>query len=171
VRAFCIDGVVIGRNDVSLPANSLDPKKIESLGTEDLLAQLDDEGFTIPQGDAVMIPWDHVFQLLENPDYRGCRDLLGLPKDTNYVPALQSHNTLTDRNFSVTTNSWYAPTGGNLHNLNVFGAVARNGSEYSLLSRAVWGNRLHPQAFQAAGFAGIMGSVRLARAAAMRLQA
>jgi hypothetical protein len=33
------------------------------------------------------------------------------------------------------------------------------------------GNRSHPQAFQAAGFAGIMGSVRLARAAAMRLQA
>ena len=32
-------------------------------------------------------------------------------------------------------------------------------------------NRSHPQAFQAAGFAGIMGSVRLARAAAMRLQA
>jgi hypothetical protein len=34
-----------------------------------------------------------------------------------------------------------------------------------------WRNRSHPQAFQAAGFAGIMGSVRLARAAAMRLQA
>jgi len=33
------------------------------------------------------------------------------------------------------------------------------------------GNRSHPPAFQAAGFAGIMGSVRLARAAAMRLQA
>ena len=32
-------------------------------------------------------------------------------------------------------------------------------------------NRSHPPAFQAAGFAGIMGSVRLARAAAMRLQA
>jgi HSP20 family protein len=36
---------------------------------------------------------------------------------------------------------------------------------------AIEGNRSHPQAFQAAGFAGIMGSVRLARAAAMRLQA
>ena len=33
------------------------------------------------------------------------------------------------------------------------------------------GNRSHPPAFQAARFAGIMGSVRLARAAAMRLQA
>jgi hypothetical protein len=32
-------------------------------------------------------------------------------------------------------------------------------------------NRSHPPAFQAARFAGIMGSVRLARAAAMRLQA
>jgi hypothetical protein len=36
---------------------------------------------------------------------------------------------------------------------------------------SIAGNRSHPQAFQAAGFAGIMGSVRLARAAAMRLQA
>ena len=36
---------------------------------------------------------------------------------------------------------------------------------------ALYGNRSHPPAFQAAGFAGIMGSVRLARAAAMRLQA
>ena len=32
-------------------------------------------------------------------------------------------------------------------------------------------NRLHPPTFQAAAFAGIMGSVRSARAAAMRLQA
>jgi hypothetical protein len=41
-----------------------------------------------------------------------------------------------------------------------------------LIVAALFGsNRSHPQAFQAAGFAGIMGSVRLARAAAMRLQA
>jgi hypothetical protein len=38
-------------------------------------------------------------------------------------------------------------------------------------NRPLYRNRSHPQAFQAAGFAGIMGSVRLARAAAMRLQA
>lgn len=138
LRAFCIGGLVISRNEVDLPPDSLDPKKLEPLGAEDLLAQLDDEGLTVPEGEALLIPWDHIFQLLENPDYSGCRDLLGLPKDTNCIPALQSHNTLTDRNFSVTANSWYDPSGVKLQNLHVCGAVAQNGQEFGLLSRVVW---------------------------------
>ena len=74
-----------------------------------------------------MIPWDHVFELLETPEYRGCRDLLGLPKDTNCVPALQSHKTLTDRNFSVMVTGWHDATGEKLSDLHVCGGVSRLG--------------------------------------------
>jgi hypothetical protein len=80
-RAFRADGLVLAYNETDLPANSLDPRRVESVGLEGLLAQLDDEGLVVAQGAATLIPWDNVFQILENPDYRGCRELLVLPEE------------------------------------------------------------------------------------------
>jgi len=48
--------------------------------------------------------------------------------------------------------------------------VMRELARMGITAGSLFRNRSHPPAFQAAGFAGIMGSVRLARAAAMRLQ-
>ena len=98
-RAFCADGLVLAHNETDLPTNSLDPRRVESVGLEGLLAQLDDEGLVVAQGAATLIPWDNVFQILGNPDYRGCRELLGLPEDTGLVPGLESYHTLNGQGF------------------------------------------------------------------------
>ncbi|HEY8128681.1 MAG TPA: SNF2-related protein, partial [Hyphomicrobium sp.] len=147
-RAFGVEGLIIGPGEASLPAGSSGPMKLEPLGTEDLLAQLDDEGVTISQDRAVLIPWEHVFQLLENPNYLGCRDLLGLPEDAAFAPALQSRNTLTDKNFSITAADWYDRAGERLRDLRVCGGVALNGTQWGLLSRQVWETLELVQRFQ-----------------------
>jgi hypothetical protein len=71
LRAFCVNGLVFGRNQRNLPTGSLDPKRIDSVGVEGLLAQFDDDGLTVAHGDIILVPWDHVFELLENPHYPG----------------------------------------------------------------------------------------------------
>lgn len=58
-RAFCADGLVLANSETDLPANSLDPRRVESVGLEGLLAQFDDEGLVVAQGAATLIPWDN----------------------------------------------------------------------------------------------------------------
>jgi len=100
-RAFCDDGLVLARTAACLPPSSLDSKRLHGAGLDALVAQIEDEGLTVAQEEAILIPWNHVFQLLESRDYFGCRELLGLPQDVGCAPALQSHHTLTDRDFSI----------------------------------------------------------------------
>ena len=148
LRAFCVNGLVFGRNQRNLPTGSRDPKRIDSVGVEGLLAQLDDDGFTVAHGDIILVPWDHVFALLENPHYPGCRSLLGLPEDRVYVPALESYHTLTDRDFAIAVAGWYDAAGGRVRDLQVCGAIAKDQTEYGLLSRPVWETLSHISRFQ-----------------------
>jgi len=60
-------------DDARLPAHAEDRRKIEATGTEDLLAQLDDDGLTTARDGAVLLPWENVFQLLSGPDHQDCR--------------------------------------------------------------------------------------------------
>ncbi|MGD0188094.1 MAG: SNF2-related protein [Roseiarcus sp.] len=137
-RAFCEDGLVLARREVDLSPGSLDARRIESAALDGLIAQIDDEGLTVPQGQATLLPWDHVFQLLANPHYRGCREMLGLPDDTAYVPALESRRTLTDRDFSIAVASWHDPAGGRPRDLEVCGAILNDDAKLGLAPRQVW---------------------------------
>jgi hypothetical protein len=102
------------------------------------VAQIEDEGLTVTQGEALLIPWDHVFQLLENPHYPDCRELLGLPQDAGCVPALQSYRALTDRDFSIVVADWLDAAGVRIRNPQVCGAIIKVGTQFGLLSRPVW---------------------------------
>ncbi len=137
-RVFCDDGLVLSRTAAHLPSGSLDAKRLDVVGLDGLVVQIDDEGLTIAQGEAILIPWDHVYQLLERPDYSDFRELLGLPQDAGYVPALQSHNSLTDREFSIVIADWYDSAGNRIRNPKVCGAIIEVGTNFSLLSRPVW---------------------------------
>jgi hypothetical protein len=137
-RAFSVDGLVLARSDAFLPSSSLDPKRLEVAGLAGLVAQIDDEGLTVALGETILIPWDHVFQLLESRDYSGCKELLGLPQDAGYVPALQSHHTLTDRDFSIVVADWFDPAGARIRNPKVCGAIIEAETKFGLLSRPVW---------------------------------
>jgi len=124
-RAFCADGLVLAPNETDLPAGSLDPRRVEAAGLEGLLTQFYDEGLVIAQGTATLIPWDNVFQILGNADYHGCRELLVLPEDAGFVPALESYHTLTDTDFSIAVANWHDPAGARMRNLQVCGAIAK----------------------------------------------
>jgi hypothetical protein len=137
-RAFRSDGVVIAPDDARLPADAECREKLDAVGTEDLLSQLDDDGLTVACDGAVLVPWEYVFQLLGGPDHQDCRRLLGLPNDKPFVPALQSRGTLTDKDFSIAVPVWFDRDGGKLPNLRICGGVAFDGNEWGLLSREVW---------------------------------
>jgi hypothetical protein len=138
LRAFCTDGLVFGRSEENLPTGSMDPKRIDSVGVEGLLAQLDDDGLTAAHGHVILIPWDHLFELLENPHYPGCRSMLGVPETRDYVPALASYHALTDRDFAIAVADWHDAAGGRVRNLHVFGPIVKDEKGIGLLSRQVW---------------------------------
>jgi hypothetical protein len=118
------------------------------VGLEGLLAQLDDEGLVIAQGAATLIPWDNVFQILKNLDYRGFRELLVLPEDTGLVPALESYHTLTDTDFAIAVANWHNPAGARMRSPQVCGAIAKAETGLGLLSRQVWETLSHISKFQ-----------------------
>ena len=52
---YCADGLVLAHSETDLPANALDPKRVEAAGLEGLLAQFDTKD-TSAQGAATLIP-------------------------------------------------------------------------------------------------------------------
>ena len=71
-----------------------------------LLAQLAEEGFAEPDGDALRLPWDSLYQLLESEDYQASISLLGLPPLEAWRPKLESRSGLTDTSFSILLAGW-----------------------------------------------------------------
>jgi hypothetical protein len=128
LRGYVSNGILLAGENRTLPAEALDQRKLETSGLEGLLAQLDDEGMSTEQGEAILIPWDQAFQMLENPDYSGSADLLSLPTSADWVPSLQSFGSLTDQNFAIVVADWHDPAGTRLRELQVCGAVAQHAS-------------------------------------------
>jgi superfamily II DNA or RNA helicase len=137
-RAFLPEGLVIVPNEGSLPATSKGRERIEVAGSEDLLSQLEDDGLTVSHGDAVVIPWEHVFRLLGGSDQQDCRSLLGLPEEVPCVPALQSHGTLTDRSFGISIPLWFDRDGKTLPKVQTCGGAVFDGKGWGLLSKEAW---------------------------------
>ncbi len=137
-RAFSDDGLVLAWSAEMLPPNSGGLSMLDRAGLNDLLVQLEDDGLAATQNEIMLVPWDHVFQIIENPDYAGSRELLGLPQDGTYVPKIVSYHTLTDRDFSISIVDWLDQAGRLIRNPKLLGAVMQVESEFALLSRGVW---------------------------------
>jgi len=104
-----------------------------------LLAQLAEEGFAEPDGDALRLSWDSLYQLLESEDYQASASLLGLPQLEAWRPKLESRGGLTDTKFSILLAGWIdannRPVQGNAE---INGAVLRCGQRETLLPEAAW---------------------------------
>lgn len=147
-RAFCDEGLVLAHSMASLPPGVAGTSQLDGAGLDGLLAQIEDEGLTISQGETVLIPWVHVFQLLESPDYSGFRELLDLPQDAGCRPALQSHHTLTDRDFAILVSDWFDSMGNRLREPKLFGAIIEAEGQFGLLSYSGWKTLAEISAFQ-----------------------
>lgn len=58
------------------------------------------------QADGVVLPWEHLYGLIEDPDYASFLDLLEPPALTQAVPVLDAQGTLSDPAFSVIVTGW-----------------------------------------------------------------
>lgn len=125
----------------AIPAGRLDtPYRFSEQGELGaLLAQLAEEGFAEPDGDALQLPWDSLYQLLESEDYQASVLLLGLPPLESWRPKLESRGGLTDTSFSILLAGWIdsnnRPVQGNVE---INGAVLKCGQREILLPEAVW---------------------------------
>lgn len=138
LRGYRPDGIVIGGAVDILPPDVLDRRQLKAAGLEGLLVQLDDDGMSITEGSTVLIPWEQVFQLLENSAYAGCDRLLELPQPADWIPSLQSFGSLTDPDFGIAVTDWFDSAGSRLRDTRVCGAIAEHGGEFRFLSRPVW---------------------------------
>lgn len=104
-----------------------------------LLAQLAEEGFAEPDGDALRLPWDALYQLLASDDYQASVSLLSLPPLEAWRPKLESRGGLTDASFSILLAGWIdsnnCPVQGNAE---INGAVLKCGQREILLPEAAW---------------------------------
>lgn len=104
-----------------------------------LLEQLAEEGFAEPEGDALQLPWDSLYQLLASEDYRDSVSLLGLPPMETWRPKLESRGGLTDAGFSILLAGWVdsndCPVQGNVERA---GAVLKCGQREILLPETAW---------------------------------
>ncbi|EOY6419644.1 ATP-dependent helicase, partial [Pseudomonas aeruginosa] len=102
------------------------------------LDQLFEEDYASQLSDRWLLPWESIYQLLDDPEHASSLPLLGLPAIANLQPQLASTGGLSDPDFKVFIRSWRNPQTGNLITFERVGAVARYAETTELLSRAVW---------------------------------
>jgi hypothetical protein len=147
-RAFNAEGVLFARARAALPEPCEFAKHLDSAELDGMLAQLEDEGLTEPNGEASLLPWEALFEALSGPHYPQLRDLAALPPDSKAVPELESHNGLTDRNFAIVLSGWIGADGRNLRETRHFGALLESAGSLELISEAAWRLLVALDAFQ-----------------------
>ncbi len=105
----------------------------------EFLAQLEEEGFAHWDGIQLLLPWDEVYQLMISAQHRESLFLLGLPPVKPWRPILDSENSLTDANFSISLSGWINPDGNTLGgNAKLEGAVLVARGKAFLLPSETW---------------------------------
>jgi hypothetical protein len=147
-RAFTTDGLALARREADLPAGALDPRHVDHPALDGALAQAEDDGLVLDAGVVRVLPWQSVFELLDDAGYRGIRELLALPEDAGRVPVLQSINTLTDQKFTIALTGWRREGEAKTAVLEECGAILHDGTSLWLMSRSAWALAAQIAAFQ-----------------------
>lgn len=101
------------------------------------LDQLFEEDYAAQLSDRWLLPWDSLYQLLDDPEHASSLQLLGLPPLSGLQPQLASQGSLAEAGFKV-FQSWRDPLSGALVEVERCGAVVRVAGGVELLPRAVW---------------------------------
>jgi len=101
------------------------------------LDQLFEEDFASQLSDRWLLPWDSLYQLLDDSEHASSLQLLDLPPLSKLQPQLASQGSLADAGFKV-FQTWRDPAGGAVVEVERCGAIVRVADGVELLPRAVW---------------------------------
>ncbi|RYJ59212.1 type I Zorya anti-phage system protein ZorD [Pseudomonas songnenensis] len=102
------------------------------------LDQLFEEDYASQLSDRWLLPWESIYQLLDDPEHASSLPLLGLPAIAKLQPQLASTGGLSDPDFKVFVQSWRNSETGSPVTFERVGAMARHAATTELLPRAVW---------------------------------
>ncbi|HBO3046072.1 TPA: DEAD/DEAH box helicase [Pseudomonas aeruginosa] len=101
------------------------------------LDQLFEEDFASRLSDRWLLPWDSLYQLLDDLDHASSLPLLGLPPLSRLQPQLASQGSLAEDSFKV-FQTWRDPVTSAPVEVERCGAVVRGADGFELLPRTVW---------------------------------
>lgn len=101
------------------------------------LDQLFEEDFVSQLSDRWLLPWDSLYQLLDDPDHASSLPLLGLPPLSKLQPQLASQGSLADSGFKV-FQTWRDPASGAPVEVERCGAIVQVADGVELLPQVVW---------------------------------
>lgn len=101
------------------------------------LDQLFEEDFASQLSDRWLLPWDSLYQLLDDPEHTSSLPLLGIPALSKLYPQLASQGSLAEAGFKV-FQTWRDPASGAPVEVERCGAVVRVAGGVELLPRTVW---------------------------------
>ena len=119
-------------------SNFLSRDLCRHLKFQSLLAQLIDEDYAQALGAGVLIPWDHLYELIRAKPYQSSLALLQLPALSPIVPSLRSTGTLTETSFEIGLSGWQNPNGSPAPLSALCGAMALANDGPYLLAQSVW---------------------------------
>lgn len=83
---------------------------------------LEEEEIAYCLDDMYILPWDELFQILEDPQHKNVISLLNLPKSISLNPIIKSEGGLSDSNFKIILDGWSS------NNIKVKGSTQRIGA-------------------------------------------
>ncbi len=101
------------------------------------LDQLFEEDFASQLSDRWLLPWDSIYQLLDDPDHASSLPLLGLPPLSKLQPQLASQGSLAEDGFKV-FQTWRDPVSRAPVEVARCGATVQAATGVELLPRTVW---------------------------------
>ncbi|WP_040259315.1 type I Zorya anti-phage system protein ZorD [Pseudomonas massiliensis] len=102
------------------------------------LDQLFEEDLATQLSDRWLLPWEALYQLLDDPEHVSSLPLLGLPPLSALRPQLCSSGSLAEADFKVFIQSWQDPLTHAPVNFERTGAVVRHGTNTELLPEPSW---------------------------------
>ena len=138
-RVFSLDGLHILKDCVGLDATTAKTsRQVDAVATTALVEQLEEEGLAVTQEAGVLISWEQLYSLLENPAYFSSLPILDLPPIAAIAPILKSQNSLADLDFAITIGGWADPNGRDLGSLPLTGAAVKLEEGFALLGKPSW---------------------------------
>lgn len=131
-RSFLQDGIHLQTEAPNAASADIDSPLLQAF-----LTQLVDDGLALETGDGVLLSWDNLYAVLDDPAYAAFCTLLVLPPMNPARPALCSRNALSDANFSITLQAWLAESGRRL-DAQLQGALLHDGAQQNLLTPVQW---------------------------------